>query len=1249
MIVHPSALIPTGGDVPLEPCMPPTQAPIHPDSSAFNIESLTGGIGLQDLLQIAGFAPAPETKVPALPAGCTRLVFNESQRQTNLDNNLRAMPAQAVRTIRKIAAATARTDITFVTTQEGAISAILTEGGATRQLASVRRPHEEAAALTANIDHVASGAVAVLGFGMGYHVEALARRYKKMGVLLAFEPDVALLRAVLEHVDHSEWLSLRNCVIVTDPDDQGEITASITGAEGIFMLGTRFLDHPASKQRLGDLAERFSATLSGALRATRTSIVTTLVQVDKTMRNLLGNIEAYANAPGIAELAGAALNRPAIVVSAGPSLRRNVDLLRDPAVRSRFVVIAVQTVLKTLLSKGIKPDYVTALDHDSISKRFYEGLTREQVEGVTLVVEPKASPAIFDAFPGFIRCPGERILDNILAEGADEATTQLLTRPHGELKPGATVAHLAYYLARHLGCDPVIFIGQDLGFTDGQYYAAGAAIHQVWSGELNEFSTLEMLEWQRIVRQRSMLHKMKDHLGRDCYSDEQMTTYLVQFERDFGDDVGRGLRVVDATEGGVSKRHASTLTLQQAIERYASAESVALPAAHPEPASPRRRDALYRRLRQVRADIWRVGEISRTTAKCVQEILQHQEDQSRVNRLIAQIEAHAKEVQKIAPGYPLVQHLNQTGILNRFKADRAIELDSDLAPLERQRRQAERDLKNVTWLADASDELGSMFDGAIAAIKSGRRAETIQADTKRLEAAIAAVGASAAKDNVHAFIPVDPDVSSLGHSRDLSRPVAGSLNALQMTLARLARSKRLKGVSLLTAHPDRVRALLGDAGSRFGSLDIQIVPLVQNSGNSRRRSVLGARAWSQACWRGGIANLSIFDEVFSPAAVRVALERNASTDGVLLLGPDWCFIDPVHVDQLIERFSSATEPQRIVFSPAAPGLGACILERPLALEFANQLRANGPLGSIGTILGYLPIAPQVDQIAKQSCVTVEPAIRDAHIRLIADRSDRTHLLASVARRLGERWLVAGASEIAAAARAIASSAGLLPDSIHIQLTSQRVNFPISQPLDLELLRTRLTPLRLRERDLAVTFDSGDPLLHPRFEQAVAIVRDLGASAIHIRTELLGSSDVDRLLALHPDVISIDMHADTPATYAKLRGIDAFPQVRERVVKLLESRKTLDEGLVDQWIVPRITRRDEVYSEIESFYDRWIMAAGAAVIDSLELPIAGHRIDPLPLPPQAAERIGSSIIRVRADGSVNGAASKFFDSGLDAAA
>ena len=48
------------------------------------------------------------------------------------------------------------------------------------------------------------------------------------------------------------------------------------------------------------------------------------------------------------------------------------------------------------------------------------------------------------------------------------------------LPSGSTVAHLAYYLAEHLGCDPIAFVGQDLGFSDGLYYTPGTSYEDVW-------------------------------------------------------------------------------------------------------------------------------------------------------------------------------------------------------------------------------------------------------------------------------------------------------------------------------------------------------------------------------------------------------------------------------------------------------------------------------------------------------------------------------------------------------------------------------------------------------------------------------------------------------------------------------------------------------------------------------------------------------------------------------------------------
>ncbi len=261
---------------------------------------------------------------------------------------------------------------------------------------------------------------------------------------------------------------------------------------------------------------------------------------------------------GIADIHNSAKGRPAIVISAGPSLARNVDLLKG--VRDRFVLIAAQTVLKPLLAKGILPHYVCAIDYHKISARFYEGVTREQVEGCHLVALVGCNPAILDAWPGRYRMPGDHMLNQILGREPP--------KPEESLASAGTVAIVCHRLARHLGCDPVILIGQDLACTDGVYYGKGAAIHNVWSTELNQFNTLEMMEWQRIARNKGSNVKAVDVDGREVYTDVLLQTYQAEFGAEIAKDTKAGLLTIDATEGGLEKQGAGRMTLADALEKF---------------------------------------------------------------------------------------------------------------------------------------------------------------------------------------------------------------------------------------------------------------------------------------------------------------------------------------------------------------------------------------------------------------------------------------------------------------------------------------------------------------------------------------------------------------------------------------------------------------------------------------------------------------------------------------------------------
>jgi len=608
--------------------------------------------------------------------------------------------------------------------REEALSAVVErvdESGSKRRvtLASRHAPLDEAKRLAEQADLESHAAVLMLGAGLGHHLAALTERMGQYSLLVVYEPDEALLRAVLERVDLSAVLRLPQVVLLAGEVDGAQITGRLERYFGHISQGVQILTHPPTRQMHGPTLSEFSEQFKKFVAYCRTNVGTTLAKSVHTCRNLANNLGHYAAGATINDLRGAAKGYPAILVAAGPSLARNVHLLAERGVRDHAVIIAVQTVLKPLLERGVRPHYVTALDYHEISRRFYEGLP--ELPDVTLVAEPKSNKAILDHFPGPIRVCRSSFLDTLLGPEA---------RPTDALPGGSTVAHLSLYLAQHLGCDPIVLIGQDLGFSDGLYYLPGTAIHDVWAPELSMFNTLEMMEWKRVVRHRRMLHRMTDVRDQPIYSDEQMVTYLRQFERDFA---AAEQQIIDATEGGLPKASTTRMTLAEALDAYAQRPLPDLPRAAGR-LDPGRLSVTAEHLARRRDEVAELARTSRETMPILHKMIEHQRDGARMRKLFEKLEKHKKTVASLKEAFALVNDLNQIGAFKRARADRSIYIDDQMDEYERQRRQLERDIENLKWLVDACEQTLEIFreaadriDARLAAARREARAEEVRA------------------------------------------------------------------------------------------------------------------------------------------------------------------------------------------------------------------------------------------------------------------------------------------------------------------------------------------------------------------------------------------------------------------------------------------------------------------------------------------------------------------------------------------
>ena len=123
---------------------------------------------------------------------------------------------------------------------------------------------------------------------------------------------------------------------------------------------------------------------------------------------------------------------------------------------------------------------------------------------------------------------------------------------------------------------------------------------------------------------------------------------------------------------------------------------------------------------------------------------------------------------------------------------------------------------------------------------------------------------------IAALIPVDPDRNGLGLRRSLAVEFCGR-TILQATLERVGRSRRLDSIVLLGNEDAELDGLIDR--ERIG-LPLFIERCTGSPFGPEQEAVAAARMWAQSCWRGGIAGMSIYDEILCPQTMHCAMERH---------------------------------------------------------------------------------------------------------------------------------------------------------------------------------------------------------------------------------------------------------------------------------------------------------------------------------------------------------------------------------------
>lgn len=236
--------------------------------------------------------------------------------------------------------------------------------------------------------------------------------------------------------------------------------------------------------------------------------------------------------------------KPFVSVASGPSLEKNVDLLRG--MEDRCVIVACDTVLLPLLRRGIRPHIVTTIERPLITYETWVPPVLEEFpeecKKILLLSQSVSHPLIAG------RWPGPNIIVGKIESPAD---TWLVAGILGKtvMASGMSVAHMGFSLAVIMNAPALALIGQDLAYAEDQRTHISGAVSE---GIVAIEKSRERIEIPGALGGTVQTHKL-------------WLNFLQIFERHIA-LYGEKTKVCDCTEGGALIQGTRVLPFAEFLE-----------------------------------------------------------------------------------------------------------------------------------------------------------------------------------------------------------------------------------------------------------------------------------------------------------------------------------------------------------------------------------------------------------------------------------------------------------------------------------------------------------------------------------------------------------------------------------------------------------------------------------------------------------------------------------------------------------
>lgn len=399
--------------------------------------------------------------------------------------------------------------------------------------------------LLSNIDFSKDSLFIVYGIGLGYHIKELIKRSSPRSKIFVIESDMKILNTYLRNESLVDICS--NDKIFLFFGDEQKIIADINS--NIF----NFTIMPLSVncvpiimlsyyQIYGEWIKNINKRIVDLFQYKLFNLGDDIEDTIIGLKNNFKNIKELIKSPSIEIVKNKYTDMPAIIVSAGPSLDKNIEDLKSA--NGKALVLATDAVISTLIKHNVVPDAVFSIERGIET---YEAFYKNNVvdKETVFVGPPVVTKEILEKLK-----PNKKLLCLKEGEEINEWINHDILKENRTLFMGTSCAHVAFAFAKYVNADPIIFIGQDLAYTkDGITHSEGVEVKEKVNSNNPDLLYVRGIDGEM--------------LPTSC----AFKNFLVFLEAEIAKDNSSRF-YIDATEGGAFKHGTKIMKLRDAISNY---------------------------------------------------------------------------------------------------------------------------------------------------------------------------------------------------------------------------------------------------------------------------------------------------------------------------------------------------------------------------------------------------------------------------------------------------------------------------------------------------------------------------------------------------------------------------------------------------------------------------------------------------------------------------------------------------------